>query len=149
MSLRGNAIHDSVYRIFLSFWTAIKQNMQVTYFWDMFISGIPLCWSIVFKSHIPVDKFATSHIPLQRHHNGHHGILNHQPYDCLLNCLFICRSKKTSKFCVTWLCVGNSPVTEEFPTQRASKARNVSIWWRHHTTSWDFLGHTQHFISMA
>ena len=26
----------------------------------------------------------------------------------------------------------NSPVTGEFPTQRASDAENVSIWWRHH-----------------
>ena len=43
-----------------------------------------------------------------------------------------CRSKKTSKFCVTGLCEGNSPVTGEFPTQRASDAENVSIWWRHH-----------------
>ena len=42
------------------------------------------------------------------------------------------RSKKTSKLCVTGLCVGNSPVTGEFPAQRASNAENVSIWWRHH-----------------
>ena len=41
------------------------------------------------------------------------------------------RSKKTSKFRVTGLCAGNSPVTGEFPTQRASIAENVSIWWRH------------------
>ena len=30
------------------------------------------------------------------------------------------------------LCVGNSPVTGEFPTQRASNAENISICWRHH-----------------
>ena len=42
------------------------------------------------------------------------------------------RSKKTSKFRVTGLCVGNSPGTGEFPAQRASNAENVSIWWRHH-----------------
>ena len=29
-------------------------------------------------------------------------------------------------------CAGNSPVTGEFPAQRASNAENVSIWWRHH-----------------
>ena len=29
------------------------------------------------------------------------------------------------------LCAGNSPVTGEFPAQRASNAENVSIWWRH------------------
>ena len=45
------------------------------------------------------------------------------------------RSKKTAKLRVTGLCAGNSPVTGEFPAQRASNAENVSIWWRHH----DFL----------
>ena len=42
------------------------------------------------------------------------------------------RSKKTSKLSVTGLYAGNSPVTGELPTQRASNAENVSIWWRHH-----------------
>ena len=42
------------------------------------------------------------------------------------------RSKKTSKLWVTGLCEGNSPVTGEFPAQRASNAENVSIWCRHH-----------------
>ena len=42
---------------------------------------------------------------------------------------------KTSKFCVTGLCEGNSPVTGEFPAQRASNAESVSIWWRHHDIS--------------
>ena len=27
---------------------------------------------------------------------------------------------------------GNSPVTGEFPAQKASNAENVYIWWRHH-----------------
>ena len=40
--------------------------------------------------------------------------------------------KKTSKLRVTGLCLGNSPVTGEFPVQRVSNAENVSIWWRHH-----------------
>ena len=42
-------------------------------------------------------------------HNGHDGVSNHQPYDCLL--------------------------TGEFPVQRASNAENVSIWWRHDETA--------------
>ena len=67
---------------------------------------------------------------LQWHHNGRDSVLNHQPHDCLPNRLFRRRSKKTSKLRVTGLCVGNSPVTGEFPTQMASKAENVSIWWR-------------------
>ena len=40
--------------------------------------------------------------------------------------------KKTLKLRVTGLCAGNSPVTGEFPAQRASNAENVSIGWRHH-----------------
>ena len=39
--------------------------------------------------------------------------------------------KEKSKLRVTGLCEGNSPVTDEFPTQRASNAESVSIWWRH------------------
>ena len=65
-------------------------------------------------------------------HNGHDCVQNHQPRHCLLNCLFGRRSKKTSKLRVTGLCVGNSPVTGEFPAKMASNAENFSIWWRHH-----------------
>ena len=43
------------------------------------------------------------------------------------------RSKKTSKLRVSGLCEGNSPMTDEFPTQRASNAENVSILM---TSSW-------------
>ena len=68
-------------------------------------------------------------------HNGCDGVSNHQPHDCLLNRLFRRRAKKTSKLRVTGLCVGNSPVTGEFPAQMASNAENVSIWWRHHDSS--------------
>ena len=40
--------------------------------------------------------------------------------------------KKTSKLHVTGFCEGNSPVTGEFPAQRASNAENIPIWWCHH-----------------
>ena len=69
---------------------------------------------------------------IQWRHNGRESVSNHQPHDCLLNRLFRRRSKRTSKLRVTGLCAGNSPVTGEFPAQRASNAENVSIWWRHH-----------------
>ena len=73
-----------------------------------------------------------SALPLRWRHNARDGVPNHQPHDCLLNCLFRRRSNKTSKLCVTSLCAGNSPGTGEFPAQMASNAENVSIWWRHH-----------------
>ena len=59
------------------------------------------------------------------------GVSNHQPRDCLLNCLFRRRSKKTSKLRVPGLLWGihwwplnsphKGPVTWFFP-----------VWWRHH-----------------
>ena len=42
---------------------------------------------------------------------------------------------KAPRHCPLWgefTSEGNSPVTGEFSTQRASKAENSSIWWRHH-----------------
>ena len=50
---------------------------------------------------------------------------------CLLMRLFRRRSMRTSKPHVTGLCERNPPVTDGFPSQRASNAENVSIW-RHH-----------------
>ena len=71
----------------------------------------------------------------------------YQPHHCLLNRPFRRRSKKTLKLRVTGLCAGNSPVTGEFPAQKASNAENVSsIWWRHHEITCDVgvsMGNTQ------
>ena len=74
------------------------------------------------------------HYTLQWRHNQRDCVLNHQPQHCLLNRLFKAQIKETSKLRTTGLCEGNSPVTGEFPAQRASNAENVSIWWRHHYT---------------
>ena len=68
---------------------------------------------------------------IQWRHNERDGVLNNRRLDCLLNRLFRGRSKKTSKLCVTDLCEGNSPVTGEISTQRASNTENVSIWFPH------------------
>ena len=73
--------------------------------------------------------------------------------ECLLSHLMRCRSKKTSKLCVTGLYAGNSPVTGEFPTQMATSAENVSISWHHHVDlyctnharAWSSLYGTWHF----
>ena len=69
---------------------------------------------------------------LQWRHNERDVVSNHQPFDCLLNRLFGRKSKETSKVRVTGLCTDISPITGEFPAQRASNTENVSIWWRHH-----------------
>ena len=72
---------------------------------------------------------------VQRRHNGTDSVSNHQHHHCLLNRLFGCWSKKTSKLRITGLCAGNSPGTGEFPAQMASNAKNVAIWWRHHESN--------------
>ena len=66
---------------------------------------------------------------LRWRHNERDCVSNHQPHDCLISRLFRRRSKETSKLRATGLCAGNSPVTDEFPAQRASNAENISIWW--------------------
>ena len=82
-----------------------------------------------------IDRWQKPHNSLRWRHNWHNSVSNHQPHHYLLTRLFGCRSKKTSKLCVTGLCAGNSPGTGEFPAQMVSNAENVSIWWRHHITS--------------
>ena len=71
--------------------------------------------------------WSLAHYTFLWRHNGSGSVSNDQPHDCLLNCLFRLRSKKTSKLRVTGLCVPG-----EFPAQMASNADNVSIWWHHH-----------------
>ena len=65
-------------------------------------------------------------------HNECDGISDHQSFDCLFNCLFRRRSKKTSKLHITVLCKENPLATGGFSSQRASSTENVSIWWLHH-----------------
>ena len=72
---------------------------------------------------------------LQWRCNGCDGVSDHRRIDCLLNRLLRRRLMKTSKLRVAGLCAGNSPVTGEFLSQRASNAENISIWWRHHISS--------------
>ena len=71
---------------------------------------------------------------------------NYQPHNCLFNRLFRRRSKKTSMPRVTGLCEGNSPVTGEFPTQRASNTENVSIWWHYHAKNKGYAMWTIHSL---
>ena len=52
--------------------------------------------------------------------------------------------QKKSKFRVTGLW---GEFTGEFPAQKASKAQNVSIWWRHHETAID--GTVQKYLAMS
>ena len=67
---------------------------------------------------------------LQWRHNEPGVVWNQNPCDCLLNRLFGCISKKTSKFRVTGLCAGTSTVTVESPAliKLQVKLGDLEIW---------------------
>ena len=117
------------------FMAKMAQNQDDLTLWNTFISSPIYEW------------WPAKTMTLQWRHNERDGVSNHQPHDYLLNRLFRRWSMKTSKLRVTGLCAGNSPVTGEFPAQRAISAENVSIWWRHHniphyTTTYQFYHKT-------
>ena len=120
--------------MFCYLWTSIDENgyrylaIYFTSSWRDWVDAWCVSDSGLFM------RYWTYLYTSQWRHNGHDGVSNHQPHHCLLNSLFGCRAKKTSKLRVTGLCAGNSPGTGEFPTQMASNAENVCIWWRHHAS---------------
>ena len=61
-----------------------------------------------------------ANLTLQCPHNERDRVSDHQRLHCLLNRLFRCRSKKTSKLRFIGLCEGISLVTGEFLAQRAT-----------------------------
>ena len=81
-----------------------------------------------------VDKYGILS-PLHWRHNERHNVSTHRQVDCLLNRLIRLTSKDLKwniRANVTGLLWGNPPVTGGFPSQRASNAETVFIWWRHH-----------------
>ena len=123
LSLYNMVLHMAVNNV-------LKQLHPVKIMYHLFSTVSPLSLQILLVLFTGVAHQGLR--SLRWRQNDHDGVSNHQPHGCLLNRLFRRRSKKTSKLRVTGLCAGNSPVTGEFPAQRASNAENVSIWWRHH-----------------
>ena len=103
-----------------------SDNIQYSVWWK-YHEVVPKVVPYIFRQHDSAGKELT--VTLRWRHNELDGVSDHQPHDCLLNHLFGCRSKKTSKLRVTGLCAG---IRREFPAQMASDAENISIWWRHH-----------------
>ena len=108
---------------------ATGEWISSTAYWPQFIPDYWFCWIIIHVS--PIKDIVISRIG-----NGHsatHPKLSGpdciQEESCLLLCFIF---PSPPKFRVAGLCEGNSPVTGEFPAQRASNAENVPIWWRHH-----------------
>ena len=129
--LKRHVSHCDVAAMISGFVDWYRSYRQTT-LWDIsFWEGFRMYYLYSYGSG-RIHYIAEMCMTLQWRHNGRDSVSNHQPYYCLLNCLFKRRSTKTSKLRVTGPCAGNSPVTGEFPAQMACNAENVSIWWRHH-----------------
>ena len=118
----------------------------------LFVGELPILWRRMSRGvsyYQKYDCFSKAYsswqhtkILLQWDHNGRDGVSKHQLHHCLLSLLFRRKSKKISKLRVTGLCAENSPMTDEFPAQRASNTENISIKWRHHAKTkhyWSYV----------
>ena len=63
----------------------------------------------VLETGLVDTHIACKNHPLQWRHNGHDGVSNHQPYDCLLKRLFRRRSKKASTLVQVTACSRIAP----------------------------------------
>ena len=126
IALKHNKHHQSRLRCIISGRLGILKSKPLAIWYRT------LCFQ--YQTNVIPESGGILSFSLQWRHNGCDGVSNHRPHDCLLNCLFRRRSKKTSKLRVTGLCEGNSPVAGELTTKRASNAESVSIWWRHRVT---------------
>ena len=106
--------------------------------WAVKPEAFSVKWSINFFVLVR-SYFTVFYLVTQVMLDHYSDVMMHRRLNCLFIRFFRRRPKKTSKLRVTGLCEGNSPVIGEFPTQRASNAENVSIWWRHH--DWLTLDH--------
>ena len=112
----GKHVIRSLERYVIASLNKLLKNSRIAMIWNT----ATLIWRLWY--------YVETRLSLQWRHNGCDGVSNHQRLDCLLNLLFRRRSKKTSKLRVTGLCEGNSPVTGEFPTQKARNAEKGFHW---------------------
>ena len=89
-----------------------------------------------FMPYLPMNY---SLLSLQWRHNERDGVSNHRRLDCLLKRFFQAQIEESIKAPRPRPLWGESTVDRWFPSQRASNAENVSIWWRHHDHSWLLL----------
>ena len=108
-----------VYEYILTMLKIITWRWKKAFFW--------IAFALAHQRNANYNTVRTQIKTLQWRQNGPDGVSDHQPHVCLLIRLFRRRSKKTSKLRVTGLCVGNSPVTGEFPAQMASNAEKIQF----------------------
>ena len=121
------AIRLTLQRNLLSQWSAYLLEINAKDLWlDTFVLLMNINEFSIFLDTSYGEE------PLQWRHNERDGVSNYPCLRCFLRCGIRRRSKKTSKFRVTGLYAGNSPVTGEFSAQMVRNEKNAFIWWRHH-----------------
>ena len=95
-------------------WTNHQWGL-VAFSWGQFHRKCSRYLSSIQIRKLPIQDYSCmsrgANMTLVWHHNGHDGVSNHQPHNCLLKRSYRPRSKKTSKLHVNGLCARNSPVT--------------------------------------
>ena len=99
----------------VNIWSTKKQNCALTSRW------------LLIAMQTKIKLSCRRRLSIRWRHNELNDVSNHRRFECLLNRLFRRRPQKTSKLRVTGSCEGNPPVTDGFPSQRASHAEDVSI----------------------
>ena len=128
--------------LYVCFWLRhwIVTRMGVTFSCLLAYSCLPYDLSDYTSLHISSPPLGHQYrpisLPLQRRHNEHDGVSDHQPHDCFLKRLFRQKNQRkhqsSASLAFMW---GIHRSTGEFPAQSASNAENVPIWWRHHESA--------------
>ena len=102
----------------------------------LIVFGFPYIWEVWVCNRHHCDA-------LQRRHNGHDGVSNHQPYECLLTVFSGADQRKHQSSASLAFAWGIS-------SHKGSVTRKIfSIWWRHHEFVNVWLWLTVHILSNA
>ena len=88
----------------LGCWSSLGKPISKRRFMEWF-------FAFMFTWNLSISIVMKHLFPLHWRHNERDGVSNHRRLDYLLDRFIRRRSKKTSKFRVTGLCAGNSPLT--------------------------------------
>ena len=142
-----DSLNDCYYYCHFHCHLSFSSSLKLSRFWLLLSWALSLLWLMRYSVNYFAHRYVYECEYIHLHIYNHKTIKYNRPLitimsamTCQITSLTIVyptvysgrKSKKTSKLRVTGLCEGNSPVTGEFPAQRASYAENVSIWWRHH-----------------
>ena len=108
----------------------VSSNMSARRTWLNYLACI--CIMLLLDSSSPMSSWCKKiRRALQWRHNKCDGVSNHQPYD-RVTIYSGADQRKLQRNRVTGLSAGNSPMTGEFPAQKARDAETLSIWLHHH-----------------